>query len=88
MERQLVLKKILIAGALALGLVGCTDAERASMFAYGDEAIVTCVSGGEIFREYRSTGKVMQLDGDGIAFRDKATGRFVRAFADCVVEEQ
>lgn len=84
------MKKILMVAALAamIGLAGCTDAERSSLFAYGNEAKVTCYSGNAVIREYQSTGKVMQLDGDGIAFRNAATNKFVRAFADCLVEEQ
>ncbi|USV41091.1 hypothetical protein [Xanthomonas phage BUDD] len=84
------MKKILMVAVLAavVGMSGCTDAERASWGAFGEQAKVTCYSGNAVIREYNSTGKVMQLDGDGIAFRNAATGKFVRAFADCLVEEQ
>ena len=82
------MKKILILALLALGMTACTDAERASLSAYGSEAVVNCYSGGQVVATYRSTGRVMQLDGDGIAFKNSATNRFVRAYADCIVEEQ
>ncbi len=66
-------------------LAGCTDAERASMFALGDKATVTCYSGGDIIFRDISTGKIAQLDGDGITFKSSSTGQYVRAFADCIV---
>lgn len=78
------MKAIILVVALIL-LSGCTDAERASFFAYGDEAVVTCYSGGQIVFQDTSTGKVAQLDGDGITFKSKKTGGYVRAFADCIV---
>lgn len=70
---------------IALAITGCTDAERASFFAYGDEARVVCYSGSQIIFDDVSTGKVAQLDGDGITFKSKKTGGYVRAFADCIV---
>lgn len=71
--------------AAVFALAGCTDAERASFFAYGDEARVVCFSGGQVIFDETSTGKVQQLDGDGITFKSKDTGGYVRAFADCIV---
>ncbi|WEM34376.1 hypothetical protein [Xanthomonas phage X1] len=84
------MKKILLVAVLAavVGLSGCTDAERASWGSLGEQAKVTCYSGGQVIKEYESTGKVMKLDGDGFAFKNKETGKFVRAFADCLVEEK
>ena len=81
-ERQV--KKIIALLAVAT-LVGCTDAERASFGAYGDEARIVCYSGARIIFDDVSTGKVAQLDGDGITFKSKKTGGYVRAFADCIV---
>lgn len=82
------MKKILVLLALALtvAIAGCTDAEMASFGAYGDEAKVTCWSGATVIYESVSTGKVAQLDGDGIVFRSKTSGKYVRAYADCIVE--
>ena len=79
--------KVLLAMALGLSLtaVVCTDAERASMFNYGDQAQITCWSGGNVIFEDVSTGKVQQLDGDGITYKSTKTGKYVRAFADCIV---
>lgn len=77
--------KRIIAMIIVLVLAGCTDAERASFFAYGDEARVVCYSGAQVIFDDVSTGKVAQLDGDGITFKSKKTGGYVRAFADCIV---
>ena len=78
------MKRIILVVAV-LVLAGCTDAERASLAAYGDEARVVCYSGTQVIFDDTSTGKVAQLDGDGITFKSKKTGRYVRAFADCIV---
>ena len=88
LTEKMTMKKIVIALLAVFALAGCTDAARSSLFAYGEQAKIVCYSGGQVIKEYRSTGKVMQLDGDGIAFRNAETGKFVRAFADCIVEEQ
>lgn len=77
--------KCLLVACACTALLGCTDAERASMFALGDEANITCWSGSAVIFSDVSTGKVAQLDGDGITFRSKTTGNYVRAFADCIV---
>lgn len=79
------MKKLIAVSVLALAATSCTDAERASFFAYGDEARVICYSGAQVIFDDVSTGKVAQLDGDGITFKSKKTGGYVRAFADCIV---
>ncbi len=80
------MKKILLALVLTLLTVtGCTDAEMASFGAYGDESDIKCWSGAAVIFEDTSTGKVAQLDGDGIVFKSKTTGKYVRAYADCIV---
>jgi len=79
--------KVLLAMALGLSLTatGCTDAERSSMFNYGETAYIKCYSGGQVIFEDESTGKVLQLDGDGITYKSAKSGKYVRAFADCIV---
>lgn len=80
------MKKLLaVALVAALGLAACTDAERASMFNYGETAYIVCYSGGQVIFEDVSTGKVLQLDGDGITYKSAKTQKYVRAFADCIV---
>ena len=86
------MKKILLAGLLVAAssvlLGGCTDAERAAMFAYGDKAQITCYSGGEVVFQDTSTGKVSPVDGEGLTFKSNTTGAYVRAFADCIVTNE
>lgn len=81
------MKKILISAVLlaAASLAACTDAERASFTALGDQSSITCYSGGEVIFTDESTGKVQQLDGDGITYLSAKTRKYVRAFADCIV---
>lgn len=80
------MKKIFLALVVAVLATACTDAERASLMAYGNEATITCYSGGQIIFQDVSTGKVAQLDGDGITYKSKQTGVYIRAFADCIVK--
>jgi hypothetical protein len=80
--------KIAIATMLILcaSLSGCTDATMSSFGALGSEAEVSCYSGGQRVFNDKSTGKVVQTDnGDGLGFRSKSTGKFVRVYADCIV---
>lgn len=71
---------------LLLILAGCTDATMSSIGALGAEAEVSCFSGGDRVFHDTSTGKVVQTDnGDGLGFRSKTTGKFVRVYADCIV---
>jgi uncharacterized protein YceK len=79
------MNKILIALAICVLLAGCTDAERASLTAYGENASIKCYSGGQIIHDDISTGKVVQIDGDGITYQSKNTKQYVRAYADCIV---
>ena len=78
------MKKLLLVAALALSLAACTDAARASWGAFGDEATVTCYSGGAVVYEDTSTGKVLGSE-SGVIFKSKTTGRYVKTYADCVV---
>lgn len=79
------MKKIVLALAVTLALTACTDAEMASLGAYGDNASIKCYSGGQVIHDDVSTGKVVQLDGDGITYKSKNTNQYVRAYADCIV---
>ena len=82
------MKKITVILVMMLGAAGCTDAERASIGAYGEKSDIACYSGGQVIFEDVSTGKVAQLDGDGITYKSAKTGKYVRAFADCIVTNQ
>ncbi len=75
----------LITLVLFLFIAGCTDAEWDSQIAdYSEAHTVDCYSGGQKIFEATSTGKVMNLEGGGWAFRT-TDGRFVKTFADCFV---
>lgn len=78
------MKKYLIAAALLLALSGCTDAELSSWGALGEEATVTCYSGGVAVFEDSSTGKVIYTE-SGVVYKSKSTGRYIKTYADCVV---
>jgi hypothetical protein len=78
------MKKLLLVAALVLSLAACTDAARANLGAYGDEATVTCYSGGVVVFEDISTGRVLGTE-SGVVFKSKTTGRYVKTYADCVV---
>ena len=80
------MNKTIFALIAVAGLAGCTDAERAAFGALGEESQVVCYSGGQPVFSQTSTGKVVQLEGsDGLVFKSKETGGYVRAFADCIV---
>ena len=80
------INKMIVALALGIALVGCTDAERAALGTYGEENDVTCYSGGVAVFTDVSTGKVEASNsGAGVYFRSKTTGKYVRTYADCVV---
>ncbi len=79
------MKNALAALLVTVALCGCSDAMRASLGAYGEEATITCYSGGEVIFADVSTGKIETTDGDGVTFKSKKTGGYVRAFADCIV---
>ena len=67
-------------------MVGCSDADRASLSAYGDEHLVELYSGGQKVREWQSTGKVFsEENSDGFYFKDAGTGQLVRVTGDVVV---
>lgn len=72
-------KKLSIAGAfttaVVLGLSGCSDANRAAMGAWGDEAVVLSYSGGKLTYAGISSGKIeSESSSDGYYFKDKCMG--------------
>lgn len=72
--------------SMILGLAGCTDATMAHMGQLGDESSVQCFSGGQVIYNGTSTGKIeSNANEDGIYFREKESGKFVRLYADCIV---
>lgn len=73
--------------SLSIVLLGCTDATRASIGAYGQSHRIRMFNGGKLVAEWHSTGKVTSMsDSDGWQFKDKATGKLVRVGGDVIIE--
>ena len=77
-----------VLGAIALTVAGCTDASNAKLFNYGQEGRVTCYSGGLIYFDDKSTGRIEKEESgaDGYYFVAKSTGRLTEVNGDCVVD--
>lgn len=56
--------------------------------AYGQEASITCYSGGQKIYDGVSTSKIKRAStgADGYYFRDKATGRLREVSGDCNID--
>lgn len=78
------MKKIILCAA-AIALTGCTDAVRARYASLGNQADVTCYSGGQAVFTDVSTGKIQESGGEGIGYQSQNSGKYVRVFADCIV---
>ena len=72
--------------AISVSLLGCTDADLASFKSLGDEADITCYSGGKVVYTDTSTGKVAA--GEGLYYKSKNTGEYVKNYADCIVKQR
>lgn len=80
------MKTIPLLAALAIA-AGCTDAGRAHFSQFGDAAQVQCFSGGQVIYSGTSTGRIASnQQEDGLYFREKESGKFVRLYADCVIK--
>lgn len=79
------MKTIFAAIVLCLMAAACTDAEVSSFKALGDEADITCYSGGQAVFTDKSTGKIVSGD-QGIYYRSRTTGKYIKAYADCIVQ--
>lgn len=83
------MKKIALSLALLVtaAVAGCSDARWGKVTAWGDEARVTCFSGGRIVFDDFSTGKVNDSEGsDGYYFVAKSTGRLTEVSGDCMLD--
>ena len=79
------INKVMVLFLVVMALTACTDASVAKLGSYGEQADITCYSGGKAIFEDTSTGKVEQIDGDGLTYKSAKTGNYVRAYADCIV---
>lgn len=76
---------ILIASAMAV--TACTDAMQSKIGSYGDQARITCYSGGVLVFDDFSTGKVnSEENSDGWYFRSVTTQRAISAGGDCRID--
>ena len=71
---------------LVVGLGGCTDATKASLFALGNPGHITCYSANTVILDTESTGKIATVEqSDGWEFKDAKDGKFVRVTGPCVI---
>jgi hypothetical protein len=72
--------------AAVVAATGCTDASLAHLSQFNDPAEVKCYSGGQVIYHGTSTGKIgSNGEEDGLYFKEKESGKFVRLYADCIV---
>ena len=68
-------------------MFSCTDASRKNYTTLGKPGIVKLYSGGKLVGEWKSTGKIITLDGsDGWQFVDSATNKLIRVTGAVVIE--
>lgn len=81
------MKKQHLALAVAvLALTACSDADIAAFSRINEPSIIKCYSGNEIILEDESTGMIEQSSrGSGLFYKSKKTGKYVKAYADCLV---
>jgi len=80
------MKKLLTLMALLL-IVSCTDAQKASLSAYGEPHKITLYSGGVPVRQWVSTGKVQTItESDGWQFKCSKTRQLIRVGGNVVIE--
>jgi hypothetical protein len=79
---------VMVLGMLAM-FVGCTDAEKSRIMAYGNQFEVTLYSGGTAVAKWTSSGKVLNEEkSDGYYFNDLKTGKLVRVSGTLSVVEK
>ena len=78
---------IIMCVCFMFSFISCTDSQRASLSAFGDECTITMYNGGIMVRQWVSTGKVTTIhNSDGWQFKDKKTGKLVRISGDAIIE--
>ena len=76
----------LVVLALALG-IGCSNAQKAKIGAWGEKHKITLYSGGKKVGEWTCTGRIENEEGsDGFFFLDDKTGKLVRICGTAVIE--
>ena len=65
---------------------GCSDATVAQYTSVGTPGHITCYSGGKVFYEGDSTGKIStEHSSDGWFFKEKSTGNLIRVSGACLI---
>lgn len=78
-----------IVALLALGLVGCKDAEIAQFKSMGSAHHIVCYSGGVKIYEGDSTGNISNEEhSDGFFFEDAKTHKLVELSGNCVITQE
>lgn len=67
---------------------GCTDAAMSRSASLGSKFKITIYSGGQIVREFTSTGKVLtEENSDGWYFKNSVNNKLVMLSGDVVIEQ-
>ena len=70
----------------ALFFAGCSDAGLGKLTSLGTSAHVVCRSGGKVFLDTHSTGKVYsEKTSDGYYFTEVGTGDLLEVSGDCLI---
>ena len=70
----------------ALIVTGCSDASLGKLTSLGSSASVICRSGGIVFLNTKSTGKVYsEKNSDGYYFTEEGTGDSIEVSGDCII---
>ncbi len=79
----------LLAATLSFGAVGCTDASRSKLLAYGSQFQVTLYAAdGSVIKQWTSSGKVKSEEtSDGYYFMDQASGRLIEVTGTLIIEK-
>jgi hypothetical protein len=76
-----------LAVAAVLSAVACTDGQYARLTSLGQSGRVTCYSGGRVFFDDYSTGKIADAEhSDGYYFVSTTTRRLVHVSGQCLVD--
>lgn len=87
MNIRLILSAITL--AVILASTGCTNADRAKIFAYGSKHKITLYSGGVAVRVWHSSGAISNEErSDGYYFMDDDSRRLIRVSGDLVIEQE
>ena len=79
-------RKVILIVAISVSLLSCTDAGREKLKSLGNKQRVQLYSGGELVREWISTGKVAyESESDGYYFKDSECSCIVEVSGDVVI---